>query len=143
MLVKDVMTLNVITVTPETKLKNITKLIKENRINGLPVVDQEGSVVGIITMTDFLRMLRDIHHWSRLEKENPEVKAIKDILVREKDEATVSSKMTKLIWTIDEESPIENVLELMYKYDIHTIPVVKGRKLVGIIGATDVVNACI
>ena len=143
MKVKDIMTTNVITVTPETKLKEVAKIIKGHRINGLPVLNEAREVVGIITITDLLRLLRDIHYWERVEKENPEVRIIKDILVKEKNESTVNMKMTKMIWTVDEDSELDDVLELMYKYDIHTIPVTKDHKLVGIIGATDIVNSCI
>ena len=52
MLVKDIMTRNVITVSPDTPLKEVGRILKEKRISGIPVVDGSGNIVGIVTVTD-------------------------------------------------------------------------------------------
>jgi len=142
MLIKELMTKNVITVKPETTLKEVAHIFKEHRINGVPVLDNDGYLGGIITMTDLLRMLRDIHYWGQMGKKVPEIGDMKGHLVKEKEEATVSSKMAKNVMSLKEENTLDDVIDIMCKFGIHTIPIVKDGKLVGVMGATDVVNAC-
>lgn len=55
--VKDIMTKDLITVSPETEIVNATKLLLENRINGVPVTDESGKLVGIVGKEDILRTL--------------------------------------------------------------------------------------
>ena len=57
MKVKEIMAKNVITISPKASLKELAILIKEHRINGVPVVDEEGALVGVVTMTDILKIL--------------------------------------------------------------------------------------
>ena len=146
MLVKEVMTKDVISVTPSTTLKDLAKIINKNRINGVPVVDDvDGSLIGVITMTDLLRILRHICFWDEIgNRDNLQAGVfgvdIKEALLKEKDKAVVGSKMTKIVHTVEEDDSVEEVLMMMCHYNIHTIPVVKNRKIIGIIGATDIVN---
>ena len=139
MLVKDVMTRNVITVPPGTTLRELAKVLKENRVNGVPVVSKDGTLIGVITMTDLLKMLRDINYWGQVEKVKPGM-GVRDALLKEKETATVETKMSKGVNVVTEEDDVEYVLDLMCKNNIHTIPVVKGNKVVGIIGATDIIR---
>ncbi len=139
MLVKEIMTRNVVTVHPEASLKELARVLKEHRINGVPVVNKDGSLAGVITMTDLLRILKEINYWDSIEKMRPGL-GIKEAFSTEKEQATVSKKMTKQVNTVSEDDPVEHVLDLMCKHNIHTIPVVKDNKLIGVIGATDIVN---
>jgi len=70
MLVKEIMTREVITVSPDDSLKNVGEILKEKRISGLPVVKDE-KIVGIITLTDMLKVLERIYKWKELEKREP------------------------------------------------------------------------
>lgn len=143
MQVRDIMTKNVITITPQAKLKEVAKIFKEHRINGVPVVNEKKEVIGIITLTDMLKMLKDIHLLHKEENVAKEILEMKECLIKEKENATVNMKMSPQVWTVEEDSDIDYVLELMCEHNIHTIPVFKNRLLVGIIGATDIVDACI
>jgi CBS domain-containing protein len=146
MKVKDVMSTNVITVNPDTNLKELAKVIYTNRINGVPVVKSDGSLVGVITMTDLLQILKHICFWDEIgnvESDESSVVSIKEALQKEKDKAVVGAKMTKTVHTVKEDDSVDFVLRLMCKYEIHTIPVVRDGKLVGIIGASDIINSCI
>lgn len=141
MLVKEIMTRNVVTVHPEATLKELVKILKEHRINGVPVAIKDGTLVGVITMTDLLRILKDINYWDAIEKLKPGL-GIKEAFASEKEKSTVAKKMTKQVNTVTEDDSVDHVLDLMCKHNIHTIPVVKDGKLIGIVGATDVVSAC-
>jgi len=140
MKIKDIMTKNIISITVEASLKELAILIKQHRINGVPVVNKEGALVGIITMTDILKILKDIYYWSELESVKPGL-GVKDALMAEKEKATIETKMTTNVRTVKEDDTVEDVLKLMCRYNIHTIPVVKDGKLVGVVGVTDIVYA--
>jgi CBS domain-containing protein len=140
MLVKEIMTSDVVTVKPDTTLKELANILKEHRINGVPVVNKDGILVGIITMTDLLKILKDINYWDYIEKAKPGL-GVKEALIREKEGATVSKKMTRQVSTVLENDSVDHVVDLMCKHNIHTIPVVEDSKLIGIVGAMDIVNA--
>jgi len=140
MKIKDIMTKNIISITPEASLKELAILIKQHRINGVPVVTKEGILVGIVTMTDILKILRDIYYWAELESVKPGL-GVKDALMAEKEKATVGIKMTTGVRTVKEDDSVEDILKLMCKQNIHTIPVVEDNKLVGVVGVTDIVYA--
>ncbi|MBU1852864.1 MAG: CBS domain-containing protein [Candidatus Omnitrophica bacterium] len=139
MKVKDIMTKDVITVTHKTSLKELVSILKEKRIHGVPVVGEDGVLVGVITLTDMLKILQRIVYWEDIEQLKPGI-GIKDALVRQKEDTSVGKNMTTSVNTVTEDEPVEKVLELMCRHNIHTIPVVKENKLVGIIGATDIVE---
>jgi len=140
MLVKDIMTREVVTVRPDITLKELAKILKDNRIKGVPVIDKDDNLIGIITMTDLLKILRDINYWSNIEKVKPGI-GIKEGLIKEKDSLVVEQKMAKGVKTVSEDDTIERVVDLMCTHNIHTIPVVKNNKLIGVIGVTDIVGA--
>lgn len=138
MLVKDIMTTGVITVTPETSLKEVGMILKEKRISGLPVVDHEHRVVGIITLTDMLRILDQIHHWQAVEARVPQIH-MSQMYEKEKTESKVKNIMTQPVFTLDENSPFEELIYLMFDKKIHTIPVTREGKLVGVVGKRDLI----
>lgn len=141
MLVKEIMTRNVVAVRPDTTLKELTRLLIDNRINGVPVVTGENRIAGVITMTDLLKILRDINYWDSIEKIKPGI-GVKEALVKEKEYIIVEKKMSRNVSTVSEDDSVDHVIDIMCKHNIHTIPVVKDDKLVGVIGATDIVKIC-
>lgn len=145
--VKDIMTITVISVTPETEIVHAARIMLEKRINGLPVVNSKGSVVGIICQSDlvsqqktipvpsifsFLDGFMPLTSMKRLEKEVEKIAAI-----------TVSQAMTPKPVTVTPETGIEKVAELMVDKSFHTLPVVEDGKLVGIVGKSDVLKTLI
>ncbi|MDD5431649.1 MAG: CBS domain-containing protein [Candidatus Omnitrophica bacterium] len=141
MLVKNLMTSNVITITPDSSIKEVGRILKEKRISGIPVVDNDGELVGIITLTDLFKILGQIYHWRKVESVAPELR-ISEMFEKEKEEAKVASYMTKAVFTVEEEEPIEAVMDLMFERNVHTIPVTRKGKLVGVIGQRDLIYSC-
>ena len=88
MLIKDIMMTEVITVTPDDSLGVVGKILKEKRVSGVPVCDSEMHVVGIITLTDMLRILDQIFHWKEMEKKVPDLK-LSNMFEKEKLNAKV------------------------------------------------------
>ncbi len=142
MLISEIMTKDVVSVSPEDSLKDVGMILKEKRISGLPVIDKEGKVVGIITLTDMLRILDRIYRWREVERKVPELK-FGGMFEKEKSEAKVKDIMTKTVFTLEEDKTIDNVMEMMFTRGVHTIPIInKDGKLVGIVGKRDLVYAC-
>lgn len=141
---KDIMTEEVITVHPEMEIVKAAKLLLEHHINGLPVVDKEGRLVGIICQDDLIAQQREIPLPSffilldsfipltsqkNIEKEVQKMAAI-----------TVSEAMTPDPITIDPETRLEEISTLMVKNNIHTLPVLDQGKLVGVVGNEDILR---
>ncbi|MCF8143982.1 MAG: CBS domain-containing protein [Deltaproteobacteria bacterium] len=140
----DIMTTEVITVKKETSLKELAGILYNNHINGVPVVVDDGSLIGIICESDLIRKDRKLHiptvvtlfdaviyleNPKNIEKEFQRVSA-----------ATVADLYTKKPVTVDEKAPIDEIATLMTQKKIYTIPVMDGNRLVGIIGKADLIR---
>lgn len=144
MKVKDFMTCQVVTVTPETSILDAARLMLEHKISGLPVLDDGGRVVGIISEHDLLRGgKKDVRtqrpHWLRLMIERVN---LADESARFQ-ERKVREAMTPDPVTITETAPLEEAGRIIGENDIKRLPVVRDSKLVGIIARADIVRAII
>ena len=141
---KDIMTRNVVTVSPETKIDQAGKLLLEKHFNGLPVVDPEGRLKGIICQDDLILQQKKfplpsvftlldgvipLTSSKHLEKEIQKMAA-----------TTVGQAMTPDPVTVAPETTVEEIASLMVKKNIHTLPVVDGGKLVGVVGKEDILR---
>jgi CBS-domain-containing membrane protein len=121
--VVDLMTTELIQVSPETGIKEAARLMSRHRVSGLPVVDPEGRLVGIITEADFLRI-----EVARDEDDDPE------------PIETVSQAMSSDVVTISPDAGVSDAARIMATQDIKRLPVVgDDRRLLGIISRMDVV----
>jgi CBS domain-containing protein len=142
--VKDIMTKEVIAVSPDTEIVNAAKILLENRINGMPVIDAFGRLVGIICQSDlvaqqkgipipsvftFLESFIPLTSMKRIDKEMEKIAAL-----------TVKEAMTLEPVTVSPETDIEEVAKLMVDKKYHTLPVMDGGKVVGIVGKEDVLK---
>ncbi len=150
-LARDVMCTPVITVKADTPLKKAAEILDENSFSGVPVVDDEEVVIGILSETDILRYtqqiigqpLRDPH---RVFTKSQEVLHIdithRGIEVIELVAATtVETLMTMEVISVTEDTPLRKVASLMHENQINRIPVVDERnKLQGIITRADLIS---
>ncbi len=140
----DIMTENPVTVLPEAEISLAAKLLLEKHINGLPVVDDTGSLVGIICQSDLIAQQKKIplpsfftfldgfiftKSMKQIEKEAQKIAA-----------TTVSQAMTKNPITVKPDTGIDTIAELMVDKNFHTLPVVDHGRLVGIVGKEDVLK---
>lgn len=142
MQVKDVMTRKVISVQPDTSIVEAARLMLQNRISGLPVVDADGELVGMVTEGDFLRRgelgtQRRRPRWlefivgpGRLAEEYVHAAGRK-----------VDEIMTPEACTVEEDDALETVVELMERRGIKRLPVVREGQLVGIISRANLMQA--
>lgn len=129
MLVRDVMTRPVVTVTPETSMLDALKIIRERRIRRLPVVSR-GRLCGIVTELDLMRA-----------SPSPVTSLSTSELGYLLPKVTVREIMTKDPITIDPSAPIERAAVIMRDRKIGGLPVVEGGMVVGIITESDIFDA--
>ena len=141
MLLKDIMTKDVITVTPDTPLREAGRLMKEKRISGIPVVDGSGVPVGIITVTDILKIVKEIYQWQQIEKKATGLN-ISDLVEKESLNKKVGDVMTKKVFTLTVDKSVKDLMELVFTKNIHTVPIMENEKLVGVIGKRDLIYKC-
>lgn len=147
MKVRDIMTADVITVSPDIEVVQAAKLLLENRINGVPVVDETGMLVGILCQSDLVAQqkripipsfftlmdgLFSLASTKQVEKQFQKISAL-----------TVEKAMTPDPVFVNPEMSIEAVADLMVDKGYHTIPVLEGEKLVGVVGKEDVLRTII
>lgn len=131
---KEVMTQPAITVSPQGSIFEAVRLMLQNKISGLPVVDESGSLVGILTEGDFLRRtetdtLRRRPRWIEFL-----IGAGK--LAQEYVHASgrrVDQVMTTDVYSVSEDTPLGEVVSIMEQRRIKRVPVVRGKQVVGII----------
>ena len=115
--VKEIMTRDVISISPKYSIKESVNVMTENGIGSLPIVDKQGKLVGIVTERDFALALA-----GSLSNE------------------TVGDIMVKDVITTTLGTPIESCSKIMVRNNLRRIPVVEEDKLVGIVTSTDIVR---
>lgn len=133
------MTKDVVTVTPDTPLKRVARMLTRYRISGVPVCDTEGRVLGVVTEADILCkeqgfVLEPAGLLGRLfEKADAEGSRV---LAR-----TAAEAMTKPAITITPETTTSEAARIMITRHINRLPVVDDGRLVGILSRADIVRA--
>jgi CBS domain-containing protein len=141
MLIREVMTENVFTVTRDTSLKVVATRMLEYGVSGMPVVGEDETVVGVVSETDVLFK----------ERTAPDRKGVVDWLVHyaedpplaKLDARTAGDAMTTPAVTIPSGRQLEDAATLMLDLRIDRLPVVDSGRLVGIVTRTDLVRAFI
>lgn len=143
---KDIMTTDVIVVRKDDNISNVAKLLIKEKIGGVPVVDEEDKVVGIISETDIMKkekyvdtprvitflegliFLDDVKH---MEEDFKKIAAYK-----------VENLMSKEIVKVHEDDKFDDIANIMIKKSINRVPVVDGEnKIKGIICRYDIIRA--
>ena len=122
MLAKDIMTSQVITVTKDTTVTEVARLLIEHKVSGLPVIDQEGRVVGMVSEGDLIYQDKKLHTPAFLEilggviyLENPQ-RLGQDL--SKMTAVKVAEIMTPKLYTVKEESTIEDIATIMIERQI-------------------------
>ena len=110
---KDVMTRDIITVSPSTKVKDVAMILIKNQISGAPVADKNGNILGIVSEADIVA------------KKGKDAKSI----------------MSKKVVSVREDASVEEIAQLMITHAIKRVPVTDGGKIMGIVSRADIVSA--
>ncbi|MBW2337567.1 MAG: CBS domain-containing protein [Deltaproteobacteria bacterium] len=143
----DIMTQEVISISPETEIAQAAKLLLTNRINGVPVINDASELVGILCQSDLIIQQKNIpipSLFTLLDGFIPLTSSKKLDKEVEKIAATkVADAMTPDPVTVNSDTGIEEIAALMVEKNYHTLPVVDANKLVGIVGKVDVLRTLI
>lgn len=141
MLASEVMTREVITIEPQTDVREIVDLMIHNRISGLPVVDGQGRVLGIVSEGDLMRRVenqterRDSWWLAALfDARDDSGSYIKSHARRAED------LMTRDPVSVTEDTPLFRIAQLLEKHHVKRVPVVRDDKLVGIISRSNLLQ---
>jgi CBS-domain-containing membrane protein len=137
-----VMTKNVITVTPTTPILDAANLILRRHFSGLPVLDETGALVGIITQSDFLHRSeigtqRKRSHWLQFLI-GP--RGLAADFVQERGRK-VEDVMTRNPVTVQEDTTLDELVDLMEMHGVHRLPVMRDKVLVGIVSRSNLLRA--
>lgn len=139
---RDIMTRDVVTVRKGTSVEGALKLMAEHHISGLPVVDTDGSLVGVITQSDLL-LKESIAPPQQAEPTGVfarEPVAV-DEAYRRSHSQLVEEAMTTKVIAFMEDSLVSDIARAMIERMINRVPIVREGKVVGIISRRDVVKA--
>lgn len=141
---RDVMTTQVVTVTPDADIRNIARIMIEHRISGVPVVDAGGNVIGIVTDGDLYRrgeLRTDKQRSSWLELFGLDNGLAHDYVAAHGH--TAADVMTTRVFAVTPETPLRQVANLFERERIRRVPVVAGGHLVGILSRANLVQALV
>jgi CBS-domain-containing membrane protein len=145
--VKDVMTSKVITVRRETTVRELAVLFSEHRISSAPVIDDAGNLIGIVSESDLVEQDKSLHiptvvsifDWviylesgKRFEKE-----------LQKMTGQTVADLYSEQVFSVGPEAPVSEVADIMSSERVHAVPVVEGRRIVGVVGRIDLIRTMI
>jgi CBS domain-containing protein len=141
---KDIMTKTVITVKKDTSISELSDLFVSYNVSGLPVVDDDEKVIGIVTQSDLIEQSKNLHI--------PTVITLFDAVLFLESEKKFESDIKKLAGnkvediysadaiTVSVDTELSEVATIMAEKDIHTLPVLDEGKLVGVIGKLDLIR---
>ena len=110
---KEIMTRDIITVSPSMKIKDLAMTLIKNQISGAPVANKDGKILGVVSEADII------------SKKGKDVRAI----------------MSKKVISVTEDATVEQVAQLMTTHAIKRLPVMNGAAIVGIVSRADIVSA--
>ncbi len=147
MIARDIMEAAVITVGPDTTIKELADILIDNKISGVPVVDEEGNILGIVTEGDLLHKevspqvpagLSATFGFGGLASLKDYEKYLSD--VKKLSACTAEEIMTTKLFTVQETASVKEIANVMISNNINRVPVLVGTKLVGIISRADVIK---
>jgi CBS domain-containing protein len=110
---REIMTGPPITIGPESSVYELAGLLSKHRISGVPVVDQQGALLGVATEADVIGRPGD----------------------------RVCEIMTSSVATVEEDTPVERIAELFARRGVKRVPVLRGKQPVGVVSRADIVRA--
>ncbi len=142
---KDIMTKDVITVTPATSVEELASLLVKHQISGVPVLDEAGVLYGMVTENDLISQNKRLHI--------PTVVSFLDAAIYLESSKKFAQEVKRLtatkvedicsrrVVTITEETPLVDIATIMDEKKVHLLPVLRNNKVVGIVGKRDMVKA--
>ena len=146
MLVREIMSSPVLTVSPSTEIRTVARLMREHVISGVPVVDASGNLLGLITELDLIARNAPLHEPSyiavlsamipvSLEEYRNYKEQLRQVLA-----INAADLMRDEFKTVTPDTPVEAALEDMLNPEVTMLPVIEAGQLVGVVTRTDLVR---
>ncbi len=144
---RDIMTKEVLAVKPNDSVEKVARILLENKISGIPVVDADDKVMGIISEKDliikagelkipfYITLFDSIIFLENTMRFNNNLKKY--------TASRVKDAMTTKVIAVDEDEPVGNIVKLMQDKKVNRVPVLRHEKLVGIITRNDILKAMV
>ncbi|HAK73186.1 MAG TPA: hypothetical protein DCP36_05615 [Sporomusaceae bacterium] len=141
---KDIMVTEVITIKQHATIEEIARVLIDNKISGVPVVDEAGHLMGMVTEGDLLHketnprlphavnILGAIIYYNGVEQYNEDFKKMMA--------SQALNIMTDKVITVTAEQEVEDIVKLMLEHGIKRVPVMEGERIIGIISRADIVK---
>lgn len=140
----DIMSIDVITVTPETEITEVARTLIENNVSAVPVVNEAGRVVGLVSEGDLMRRPEtgtERHpSWWLTFLADTQARAREFVKSHGQYAKDV---MTRNVITVTPETPMEDIAEILEKNRIKRVPVVRDGKLVGIVSRANLLQGLV
>ncbi len=142
---RDIMTRKVHTVDADTSVEELARKFIATGVNAMPVLDEAGELFGVVTETDLIAQDRPLHlptvislfDWVfYLESETRFREQVEKLTARK-----VSEICTREVTTCCEETPVTEIAALMVENRVHMLPVVDGKKLLGVVARLDIIRS--
>jgi CBS domain-containing protein len=141
MLAKEVMTRQVISVTPETGLRDAANTLLSNHVSAVPVIDAQGALVGIVSEGDLIHRSEigttPRHAWWQVFSLDPDEHAAEFLRVHG---ALVRHVMTRQVVTATEDTALAQIVDLFDRFHINRVPIVRDGRIVGIVSRSDLLR---
>lgn len=145
-LAHEIMTPSVKAVPQSWTMERLARFLTDNEITGSPVVDESGEIVGIATLKDITEFRwnasRPEHGTQLTPEEEKEARRIRMAMFEgmEKVPVEVRDIMTPMVFSVDEQTPVQELADIMMREHLHRIFVTKGKKITGIITTYDMLK---
>jgi CBS domain-containing protein len=143
--VRDIMRAEVVTVSPQTTVRDLASTLAEHKISGVPVVDAQGTVLGMVSEADVILQDADFHFPYYIQFLESVIYLQSMAKFEERFRKAFGTKVAEVMTTdIKEISPDASVYDaatMMADHKVNRLPVVEGGRLVGIVTRGDIVRA--
>jgi CBS domain-containing protein len=143
--VADIMTKKVVSVKSGTTVRELAEIFDRERFGSLPVVDEDGNITGIVTASDLVEQGRPLHI--------PTVISLFDWVIPLEGEQSLQRDLRKItaqtaaelaavnVVTVSAADPVSRAAEIMSSHKLHALPVVEGKKLIGMVSRIDIIRS--
>jgi CBS domain-containing protein len=144
---RDIMSNEVVTVTEEASVKELARILAIHQISGVPVINDQGGLVGVVTESDLIFQTKKVHiptvitildsvfYLENPHKMGDELKKMAAV--------KVADILTSSPVTVNEDTTLDEIATLMAEKNVHTLPVMRDDVLVGVIGKKDIIRTLI
>lgn len=144
---QDIMSREVITVDEQATVKELARIFTTHQISGVPVVNSEGKLVGVVTENDLIFQSKKVHIPTMITILDAVFYLEKPDAMKEEMKKMIGSRVADILTgaaiTVTETTPVDEIATIMAEKNIHTLPVVNGEELVGVIGKRDIIKSLI